>query len=123
MTDAAARFAARYGATLPHDWTPSELDDGAAADDRPPIPPGIPPKPPPAPNPMGQAWFDDLALEAVALLGADRAADWLNNPTITCDYSPAAFPGTPTAGELAAFRYELAFSARLQASGGTAKAD
>jgi hypothetical protein len=118
VTSAAASFAARYGAALPHDWTPPEPDGGVQADDRPPIPPGIPPKPGPAPNAFGQAWYAELARDAVRLLGAVAAETWLNNPTITCDYSPAAFPDMPTPGELAAFRYELEFAARLRSSRG-----
>jgi hypothetical protein len=123
MTGTAARFAARCGATLPRDWASPEPDDGTLAGDRLPIPTGIPPKPDPAPNAFGQTWYVELAADAVRLLGETGAAEWLNKPTITCDYSPVAFPGIPTPDELAAFRYELEFAGRLWGSRDAATAD
>jgi hypothetical protein len=121
VTSAAERFAARYGTTLSLDWKPAPDPEDAESsavvpDGRPPIPPGIPPKPGPAPNAFMQQWYFDLAAEAVRLLGEADSETWLNNPTLTGDHAPIAFPDIPDAGELAAIRYELDFAARRRAS-------
>jgi hypothetical protein len=64
-------------------------------------------------NASGKPWFQRLADAAIEQMGHRDAADWLNEPSITCDYAPVHFPGDPSPQEWAAFEYELGFAVRL----------
>lgn len=61
-------------------------------------------------------WKQDLLKSAVAALGVIQGQEWYRIPTMTCEFSVEEFPDIPTPGEIAAFEYELAFTARHRAS-------